>query len=102
MSSRDVDLPMGEKQTVRIVKPERHAMTTHQPLCSMDNLIRSAAAIAVDFKNSTVCLVRSKESPLASFFFVCYFEKSLSVGILLNFGDTTRPVINCIEELLAH
>ena len=99
ISSHNQASRKGGVQDGRIVKSWRHVMVAHDVISNKDYVLRDAAAMVDDFSKLGNISVKKYEAPLADPVGVCGFEKALSAGQLIYFGDPVRPVMDCIEQL---
>ena len=99
MPSRDQACQKSDVQEGRIVKSVRRVNVAHQSTCNKDSFFRGETVIAVDFSSFDCLSEKEYGEPLDEPIFVCGFEKALSAGLLIDFGDPTRPVTDCIEQL---
>ena len=62
-------------------------------------VFRSSAAMTINL--SWFCHVSGKGygEPLSDPICICGFERALSAGKIINFGDLARPVMDCIQQL---
>ena len=77
MSSRDIVRRLGETRSGGNTKPGRQTMIAHPSLPKKDNLLRDAAAMAVDFSKFDCLSSQNHGEPLCEPVCVCGFEKIL-------------------------
>ena len=62
-------------------------MVAHDTTSNKDYILRVAAAMAIDLSNFATISGKKCEEPLDDRVCVCGFEKALSAGQLIYFGD---------------
>ena len=77
-----------------IIKPRCRVEIAHKSLHSKDNFFRGAAEIAVDFSEFGCFSDKNYGEPLGEPIKVCGFEKALSAGQLIDFGEPASPVMD--------
>ena len=77
-------------------------MVAHGMLLDKDYVLCDAAAMAVDLSKLGSISEKKYEEPLDDHVCVYSFEKALSAGQLIDFGDSVRPAMDCIEQLSTH
>ena len=99
MSPHDLDCCLDETCNGRIVNLVRQEMIAHQPLSNKDKSLRGVAKMAVDFSKLGCLSGQKYGEQLFEHVRVSGFEKILSVGQSIDFGDPVRPVMDYIEQL---
>ena len=89
----------SDVQENRPVKSGRRVMIAHSMNLNKDCVLRGASAMTVDLSKFGSISGKKYEEPLGDPVCVCGFEKALSAGQLIDFGDPVRPVMDCIEQL---
>ena len=74
-------------------------MVAHTTKLNKDCALRGALAMVIDVSKLGIISDTKYGEPLDDAVCVCGFEKSLSAGQLIDFGDTVRPEMYCIEQL---
>ena len=94
MYSRGLARHLGETRSGCITKPKHQAMIAHSSLPNKDNFLRFVAAMAFDFSKIGCLSGQKYGESLGGPVSVCSFEKALSGGQLIEFGNPVRPVMN--------
>ena len=76
-----------------------HFMVAHDVITSMDYIFRGASAIVFDLSKFGSLSGKKYDGSFGDTVCVCCFEKALSDGQLIDFGDSACPVRDCIEQL---
>ena len=87
MSSHDQACRKSEVQEGCIVESRRGVMIVHQSSCNEYSFFRSAAVIALDFIKFGSFSEKKYGEPLDELICVYVFEKALSAGQMIDFGD---------------
>ena len=94
MSSRYLDLHLRETRSGRIIKPKRQAMIAHQSFLNKDYFPRGADSRVVDFSRFGCLSDQKYGESFDELVIVCSFQKTLSAGQLIEFGDPVRSVMD--------
>ena len=74
-------------------------MVAHEVISDKDYVLRGATATAVDLSKFGTISGKKYGEPLDDSVCVCGFEKTLSTGQLIDFGDPVHPVMDRMEHL---
>ena len=90
---------LEEVQGGRTAKTKRRDMVRHDTTSNKDQVFRGAADMTIDLSQFSHVSGMKYGEPLSDPTCVCGFEKVLSAEQLIDFGDSVRPVMDCIKQL---